>query len=272
MDLGLNDRVAIVGGSSRGIGFAAACHLAWQGARVTLVARHGADLEQAVERILAERQPAWEFGVDREKLLTVEADLSDPADIERVYGETRGKWGQVDILVNNLGGPPPGELQEFTDEQWQLAFDLNFRSAMRLNRLALPGMKERSYGRIISVLSKTIKEPEDKLGLSTVARTALASYSKLLSLEVAANGVTVNNVLPGSIETDRLRSVIEVQAKAGGRTVEEQRAVRLRNVPAGRFGTPEEVAALILFLASDFAGFVTGQNIAIDGGQVKAMW
>jgi 3-oxoacyl-[acyl-carrier protein] reductase len=264
VELGLKERVAIVGGSSKGIGFATAVALAREGARVTLVARNAADVESAASQVAAM--------ADGAEALAVAGDLSKPADIERVFNETQRKWGRVDILVNNLGGPPPGELQEFTDEQWQLAFDLNFNSAMRLNRLALPGMKERGHGRIISVLSKAIKEPEDKLGLSTVARTALASYSKLLALEVAANGVTVNNVLPGSIETDRLKSVIQTQAKMADRTIDEQRKVRQGNVPAGRFGMPEEAGALITFLASEPAAFITGQNIAIDGGQIKAMW
>ncbi|MEX2598466.1 MAG: SDR family oxidoreductase, partial [Dehalococcoidia bacterium] len=238
--------------------------LAKEGAKVTLAARHEDALQQASARIAADASGA--------ETLTIQADLSEPSDIQRVFDETQSKWGRVDILVNNLGGPPPGELQEFTDDQWQLAFDLNFRSAMRLNRLALPGMKEREFGRIISVLSKAIREPEDKLGLSTVARTALASYSKLLSLEVAGRGVTVNNVLPGNVETDRLRSVVSTQAKMANRTDGEQRAVRLAGVPAGRFGQPDEVGALIAFLASAHAGYLTGQNIAIDGGQIRAMW
>ena len=132
-------------------------------------------------------------------------------------------------------------------------------------------MRERKHGRIVTVLSKTIKEPEDRLGLSTIARTALSAYSKLLAQEVAPYGITVNSVLPGSIATDRLSSVIQAQAKAAGRDVEEQTSRRLAAVPAGRFGLPEEAGELIAFLASDRAAFVTGQNIAIDGGQIKSL-
>jgi 3-oxoacyl-[acyl-carrier protein] reductase len=258
VDLALAGRVAIVGGSSKGIGLATAQALAREGALVTMVARHGDDLELAT-------------GAIGEAALGVVGDLSAPDDIQRVFDATIERWGRVDIVVNNLGGPPPGKLLDFDDDQWQSAFDLSFSSAMRMNRLVLPGMRERKHGRIITVLSKTIKEPEDGLGLSTVARTALSSYSKLLAQEVAAEGITVNNVLPGSVATGRLQSVIAVQAKSNSRTVEEQEAFRLASVPTGRFGRPEEVGDLIAFLASDRAGFITAQNIAADGGQIKGL-
>ncbi len=264
MDLGLHGRVAIVGGSSKGIGFAVARALAAEGACVTIVARHADELEQAAGALRSE--------TSNDQVLAVAADLSEPDDIARVVSLTMERWGRVDIAVNNIGGPPPGELVDFTDEQWQAAFDLNFNSAMRLNRLVLPGMRERKHGRIISVLSKTIKEPEERLALSTVARTALASYSKLLALDVAADGITVNSVLPGSIETGRLQAVLAAQARTAGRTADEQRAVRLSSVAAARFGRPGEAGDLIAFLASDRAGFITGQNIGLDGGQVRAMW
>jgi 3-oxoacyl-[acyl-carrier protein] reductase len=259
VDLALAGRVAIVGGSSKGIGLAAARSLAREGALVTMVARHGDDLEQAAAAI------------GPEAALAVVGDLSAPEDIQRVFDATMERWGHVDIVVNNLGGPPPGKLLDFDDAQWQSAFDLSFSSAMRMNRLVLPGMRERKHGRIIAVLSKTIKEPEDGLGLSTVARTALSAYSKLLAQEVAAEGITVNNVLPGSVATGRLQSVIAIQAKSNDRTIEQQETFRLASVPAGRFGEPEEVGDLIAFLASDRAGFVTAQNIAADGGQIKGL-
>ena len=264
VDLELVGKAAIVGGSSKGIGYAAARAIAREGAAVTLVARHADELERAAADLRTE--------TGSENVLVVTADLSQPDDVQRVYEAAVERWGKVDVTVNNLGGPPPGELQEFSDDEWQSAFDLSFSSAVRLNRLVLPGMRERKHGRIVTVLSKTIKEPEERLGLSTVARTALSSYSKLLAQEVAADGITVNAVLPGSVETDRLRSVIAAQARANRRGVEEQAGVRLASVPAGRFADPREVGDLIAFLASARAGFVTGQNIAIDGGQIKALW
>lgn len=263
MELGLNGKVAIVGGSSKGIGFAAATALAREGANVTVVARHASELEQAAAALRKES------GDDR--VLAIAADLTQPGDIERVVSETEARWGHVDIVVNNVGGPPPGNIEAFTDDQWQTAFDLNFSSAMRMNRRVLPGMRERGHGRILAVLSRTIKEPEEGLGLSTVARSALSSYSKLLAHDVAAAGITVNNVLPGSVETERLRSVIAAQADRNDRSIDEQRAVRLASVPAGRFGNPGEVGDLIAFLASGRAAFITGQNIATDGGQTRSL-
>ncbi|MDA1035419.1 MAG: SDR family oxidoreductase [Chloroflexi bacterium] len=263
MELELAGRIAIVGGSSKGIGLAAAMSLAREGVGIAIVARHADDLEQAASDIKA--------ATGTDDVLPVVADLANPDDIQRVFDSTIERWGRVDIVLNNLGGPPPGELQEFTDEQWHTAFELNFQSAVRLNRLVLPGMRERKHGRILGVLSKAIKEPEDRLGLSTVARTAMSSYSKLLAQEVIADGITVNNVLPGSVATGRLTSVIEAQAKANSRTIDQQTALRLASVPAGRFGEPNEVGDLIAYLASGRAGYITGQNIAVDGGQIKGL-
>ena len=263
VELGLSGRVAIVGGSSRGIGFAAASAIVREGGFVTIVGRDRAALDIAAKSLRDASSPP--------NVLTVAADLSLPEGIHQVVSATVDRWEHIDIVINNLGGPPPGALLSFDDSEWQQGFDLSFSSAVRLNRIVLPEMIKQGHGRIISILSRSIREPEDGLALSTVARTALSSYSKLLAQEVASQGITVNNVLPGSIATDRLRSVIRAQAKAHGRTTEAQTSIRMSSIPVGRFGLPTEAADLIVFLASDLAGFITGQNVAVDGGQIKSL-
>ena len=262
MDLGLGGRVAIVGGSSKGMGLASAVALAREGANVTLVARNGEELEAAAAEVRAASSDG--------QALPIAADLAQPGDIERVVRETTGRWGRVDVVVNNLGGPPPGQPTELTDEQWQAAMDLNFYSAVRMNRLVVPLMRERAYGRVVAVLSLSIKQPEDNLALSTVSRTATAAYAKVLSTEVARDGITVNNILPGSIETGRLQAVAEMQARFHNRPMEGAMEDRQALVAARRFGQPGEVADLICFLASERAGFITGLSIPVDGGQLRA--
>jgi 3-oxoacyl-[acyl-carrier protein] reductase len=192
--------------------------------------------------------------------------------VQHAFDETMRRWRQVDIVVNNLGGPPPGQPSQTTDDQWLNAFNLNFFSAVRMNRLVLPGMRQRKFGRIVTVLSLAIKQPEDNLATSTVARTATAAYAKVLSTEVAADGITVNNVLPGSIHTGRLQAVAEMQARFHQRDVSSAMDQRLDLIPARRFGKPEEAGDLIAFLASERAGFITGLSIPVDGGQLRAMF
>ena len=263
MELGLDGRVAIVGGASKGIGRACAAALAAEGASVVLVARSEDEVRQAAAEL------GEGHGTDR--VHAVAADLSVPADIERAVKETTERYGRCDIAINNLGGPPPGQPSALTDEQWQAALDLNFMSATRLDRLVVPMMREQGYGRIITILSLSIKQPEENLTLSTVARTAAATYARLLALEVAADGITVNNILPGFIETDRLQLVAEMQARLRGQDIARAMDLRRDIIAAKRFGTPQEVGDLVTFLSSERAAFVTGQNISIDGGQLRAL-
>jgi len=263
MDLGIAGRVAIVGGSSKGMGKATAMAMAREGVNVAICARHPSELGEAATELRAASSDG--------QVLPVVADLSRPDDIERLVSETTRRWGKVDIVVNNIGGPPPGQPAGLTDEQWHGAFDLLFFSAVRLNRLILPQMRTQHWGRIITILSLSVKEPEDNLALSTVARAALASYQRLLATEVAGDGITVNGVLPGSISTDRLQAVAEMQARFRGRDVAHAMEARLGRIASGRFGQPEGVADLICFLASERAGFLTGLAIPVDGGQLRAM-
>ena len=263
MDLGLGGRVAIVGGSSKGMGRATALALAREGANVTICARHGDELERAATELRA----ATSAG----QVLPVVADVSRTEDIKAIVQQTARRWGRVDVAVANAGGPPPGQTTELSDDQWRDAFDLNFFSAVRLCREVVPLMRQGGWGRIVTILSLSVRQPEDNLALSTVARTAVTAFTKTLSTEVARDGITVNNVLPGSIETERLKGVAEMQARFHGRAVAAAMDDRLRLVAAQRFGRPEEVADLICFLASERAGFITGTSIAVDGGQLRAM-
>ena len=262
MELGIASKVAIVGGSSKGMGKAIATKLAMEGAHVVICSRHGEELEAV----------ATEIGkvVATDKVYPIEADLSVKDDVDRLMEDVTKQWGRVDILTVNLGGPPPGQPTELSDEDWQNAFDLSFYSAIRLCRKALPFMRNQGWGRIISILSLSVKQPEDNLALSTVARTAVAAFMKTLSKEVAKEGITVNTVLPGSIETGRLQGVWEMQARFHRREMSQARNDRIALIPAGRFGLPEEVADLVCFLASEKAGFLTGLHLPIDGGQHNA--
>ena len=205
MDLGLGGRVAIVGGSSKGMGKAVAMGLARGGASVAICSRHGDELEQTAAEIRA--------AVATDLVQPVVADLSAPGDVDRLVGEVTARWGRVDIVVVNLGGPPPGQPTELSDDDWQGAFGLGFYSAVGLCRRVHPLMRGQERGRIISILSLSVRQPEDNLALSTVARTAVAAFMKTLSNEVAREGITVNTVLPGSIATERLQGVWEMQAR-----------------------------------------------------------
>jgi len=263
MELGLAGRVAIVSGASKGMGRATAVALAREGANVTLCARDSDTLEEAAAEARSVSSDA--------QVLPVVADMANPTGIQCAFDETMAQWGRVDIAIANVGGPPPSQPTEVTDDQWYAGLELNFLSAVRLSRLVVPVMQKQGYGRIITVLSLAIKQPEDNLALSTVARTATAAFLKTLSTEVAKDGITVNAVLPGSVETGRLQCVAEMQARFHERDVASAMDDRLGLVPAGRFGRPEEVGDLIAFLASERAGFITGLNIPIDGGQLRAM-
>jgi 3-oxoacyl-[acyl-carrier protein] reductase len=262
MDLGLAGRVAIVGGASRGMGRAIAAALLREGARVAICAR-GAD---ALEQTAADLAGA----ADAARVLAVPADLARADDVARVVARTVERWGQVDVAVNNAGGPPPGQPLAFSDAQWSAALELSFFSVVRLCREVVPGMRARRWGRIVNLLSLSVRQPEENLALSTTARTAVVAYAKTLADEVAAEGVTVNNVLPGSIATERLQAVAEMQARYHGRDLAGALDARRALVPAGRFGRPDEIAALVCYLASEQAAFLTGLSIPVDGGQLRA--
>ena len=261
MDLGLKGRVAIVGGSSKGMGRATAFALAREGANVTIVARHAPEVEATAQEVAVT--------TSEEQVLTVPADLSQDDHVKRVVQETVNRWGRVDIAINNIGGPPPGTATELPDEKWYLALELNFLSAVRMCRQVIPYMRQQKWGRIINLLSVAVREPVPSLALSTSVRMAVVGFAKMLSDEVAKDGITVNSVHPGQVLTDRLQSIVKKWAEEGGITFEEQMERTRRRIPTGRLGQPEEMADLICFLASERAAFINGVNIPLDGGQLR---
>jgi 3-oxoacyl-[acyl-carrier protein] reductase len=262
MDLGLKGRVAIVAASSKGMGKAAAMALAGEGARVTMLARGEADLVKAAKEV-RERHGA--------EVLAVPADVTSYDDIRRVVRETVARWGAVNILVNNAGGPPPGIFDDMDDAEWQSAFELNLLSTIRLVREVLPHMRKAGGGAIVNIQSTSVKEPIDNLILSNSIRSGVIGLAKSLALELAKDNIRVNNVLPGLIMTDRQRQMLTVWGEKLGKSFEDTKRLREGQVPLGRFGEPEDVADMILFLASDRAGYITGVTVQVDGGRVRSM-
>jgi 3-oxoacyl-[acyl-carrier protein] reductase len=262
MDLGLRGRVAIVGGASRGIGRATAKLLADEGCHVVMSARGEAALHDWAEVLRSG---------GRRRVEAVVCDMSSPADIKRLVARTVAEFGGIDILVNNAGGPPLGTFEQHDDAAWRKAFDTNFMSVVWMVREALPHLKQSDQARIINITSTAVKEPIAGLILSNSVRLGTTGLAKTLSRELGPFGITVNNVGPGTTMTDRIRPLIEAQAKAEGRTFDEMRAERARRIPVRRIGQPEDVAALIVFLASAQARQISGQTILVDGGATSSV-
>lgn len=262
MDMGLKGAVALVAASSDGLGKAVALGLAREGASVAICARRADMLEQVAEEI---RSAA---GVE---VLVLPTDLSDESRIPGLVSSTVDRFGRLDVLVNNAGGPPPGEFTKHGDEAWRRAFDLNLMSAVRLIREALPHLKAGGRGRIINLTSSAVKQPVEGLILSNSIRAAVVGMAKTLAGELAPSGITVNNIAPGRISTNRIKELDRARAANLGISEEEARAATLSQIPFGRYGRPEELAHLAVFLASDKAGYITGTTIQVDGGMVKGL-
>ena len=261
MDLGLKDRVAIVGGSSRGMGRAIAVAFTQEGASVTISARTEADLRRTeieLARIGSQHH-----------VLAIPADLSVPRDIRRVVRDTFNRFGQIGILVTHVGHGPSGRASEFSDETILAALEENFLSAIRLAREVIPYMKQQRWGRIIHLLHSPVGRPDNGAALSAASQSALVGYSKLLSNELAPFNITVNNLLSGPIQTEYLTASLEAKAKETGRPAEELAKEAVAAIPMRRFGKPEEVGDLVAFLASDRAGYLTGTSVVLDGGTLQ---
>lgn len=262
MDLGLRGKVALVGGASQGLGAAIADALAAEGASVILCARTKGALE-AVARDLANRH-----GV---RTLPRPTDISDPEQVHGLVADALAEFGRIDVLVTNGGGPPSGSFESIGASAWENAYALLLRSAVELIRAVLPGMKERRYGRIVNVTSIAAKQPVGDLILSNALRAGVLGMARTLANETAPFGITVNNVLPGYTRTERVE---KLAAAAAERTNSSRESVTSRwtsEIPAGRLGEPRELAALVAFLASEPASYVTGQSIAADGGWIRGL-
>lgn len=257
MELNLNGKTALVFGSTQGIGHAIATKFAQEGAKVILAGRNAEKLEK-VRLSLAN---------DGHQTLTV--DQGQPASIEAGAKALEGKV--VDVLLNNTGGPDPGLVSEESWENFEIAITKQLRCSQTFVSAILPGMRERKFGRILNIISTSVKVPIYGLGVSNTVRGAVASWAKTLSMEVAKEGVTVNNLLPGFIKTGRLQQIIENTAKKSGRTMDEVRLEMENAIPAGRFGAPEEMAAMALFLCSKEAAYVNGTSIRVDGGRTGSI-
>ncbi len=262
MDMGLKGKVAVVCAASKGLGKASAMGLAAEGANLLICARGDETLQQAAKEI------ADQTGV---RVATLAADLSKEADCDRLIETARREYGGLDILVNNAGGPPPGFFMDFSDAQWQAGFETNFMSAVRLIRHSIPIMQERGGGRVINIVSLSVKQPIENLIISNSIRAAVIGLMKTLSQQFGKDGITFNNVLPGTILTDRVRQTSQTQAQRENISIDEVLERGGKAVPMGRIGQPKDLGSLVVFLASAHAEWITGTSIQVDGGAYKGL-
>jgi len=263
MDLGLREKVALVAAASQGLGRAVAEELAAEGASLVLCARGEKLLNETCDAI-------------REKtgshVIPVAGDLSVTADVERIVGEGIARFGQIDILVTNTGGPSAGQFENLTRENWDEATRGLLTSVLDLTRLVLPGMKERRWGRILNITSIASKQPVENLMLSNTLRAAVSGFAKTLASEVAEYSITVNNILPGYTATERVEELAQTIAQKEGVDPVEVRTRWEAQIPMKRLGKPEEFAALAAFLVSERASYITGSSIAVDGGWIRSLF
>lgn len=262
MDLGIAGKVAFVAGASRGLGYAAARELAREGAQVAICARNEAALQAAAAQI------GHESGSE---VLPIVADVTRAEDVQRAIATTVAQRGGLHILVANAGGPPGGHFDDFDDAAWQRAWELSFLSTVRMLRQAIPHMRSGGWGRIITITSVAVKQPIDDLLLSNAVRPGVVGLVRSLATRLAADGITINNVAPGYTMTERVINIFTERAAKAGVSAEEIEQQVMSTNPMGRAGQPEELAAVIAFLASARATYITGQTVVVDGGNYRGL-
>lgn len=260
MNLNLNNKYALVCGSTQGIGKATAIALAHEGAKITLVARNRDKLKEVIAEM-----------PDSENHSFIVADFSNPRDLQEQVIRYIEKYHGFHILINNTGGPRSGDILNASLEEFDNAFTQHLKCNHVLAQAVIPFMKEEGFGRIVNIISTSVKEPIPGLGVSNTIRGAVGNWGKTLSIEIGSFGITVNNVLPGFTETERLNEIIKVKANGAGTSVEAMTEIMKNYSPAKRFARPEETAQVITFLASEAASYVNGINIPVDGGRTKSL-
>lgn len=262
MDLGLNGKVALIAGASKGLGYAVAHALASEGATVSIASRDERAIGEAGARIERETGAV---------VMASAVDVRTAGDIEGWVRATAERFGGLDALMTNSGGPPAGPSLSFDDRAWQDAADLLLFSALRMVRAAVPLMEQRGGGSILMPTSSSVKEPIPNLGLSTVLRASVSALAKTLALELAPFKIRVNQIIPGRIDTDRVRQLDEINAKKQGSTPEQAKRKAVGNIPLGRYGEPPEFGRVAAFLLSDAAAYMTGATVQVDGGQIRSV-
>jgi 3-oxoacyl-[acyl-carrier protein] reductase len=262
MDLGLKDKVALVAAASKGLGYGVARALAREGARVSMCSRDAEAVHTAALKL------AEETGAT---VLDSACDVRDPASIHNWVDHTVNTWGRIDALLVNAGGPPAGYFKELTEQQWQEAFELTLLSTIRMIQAVLPHMQKNGGGAILTITSSSIREPIERLALSTVMRSGVAGLVKTLADELAADGIRVNNLMPGRIDTERVAQLDQGAANRQGISFEEARKQSLVKIPLKRLGTIDEFGAAAAFLLSPAAQYITGASLRVDGGAMRSI-
>ena len=262
MDFGLKGKVAMVAGASRGLGYAVARGLAAEGARVSIASRSADAIDAAAKRIAAESGSS---------AIATALDVKAGESIAAWGDRTIKEFGGVDLLFVNAGGPPAGSALSFDDDAWKSAFELLVLSAVRMVRVAVPSMKARGGGAIVVSTSSAVKEPIPNLALSNVVRSSVAALSKTLANELAGDRIRVNHLLPGRIDTDRVRELDVIRGKASNSSPDDVKAAYSKTIPLGRYGQADEFAAAAVFLFSDAARYVTGASLQVDGGLIRGV-